>query len=519
MRTRANLYLVLLVLCALLVPTYVAIRFAGRWLDVDAARLTRASRGVNDEGRLVPTTWAYPFGFVYPALNAFLAQVGGASVETLQTLVQPYLIALLVPIAFVAFRALTENTGIALLATLMLCLQPEFVFEAVRSSHGKVTYALALGTLYVLGRSLAASARTFARWVILFYILAFGLIASNSFFASSYVFGIAFAFVGGLVLQWRRTGAGSQRTSRLRRLLYTALSCSLLLFMFQFYLYPPGTQQVFFFKTSLQRLAGFFLDLEVTASPYAYVGSTWPSTGVYVLLTMFNWAILLLSFVVWCAQGWKLLWRGEQTSTVPAFLWLLYTAFAALLAGAVVLDLGRVLSANLQVRIFPHLMLVAIPLSATGVSWGIRNLGRRGPATRWAVAISLAACVTFFSAACLIKVTNDPLVSNKWGFHSYAEGTSVSWIRDHVRYASVGIGLDDRVYPLAVTYTDWPVISLRSLWGAADPSTRYYLVSDITEAWRARPGLSLPDVDADMQLYDSGQVQLYYTRPKTPYQR
>ncbi len=74
----------------------------------------------------------------------------GNPLETLQLVLQPFLVVLLVPVAYAAYRTLIGSAPVALLASLLLFLSPEFLFEATRSSHAKVTWLLALTTLFVL---------------------------------------------------------------------------------------------------------------------------------------------------------------------------------------------------------------------------------------------------------------------------------------------------------------------------------------------------------------------------------
>lgn len=521
MRTRTNFFLIVLILYALAVPAYIAVRFAGRWLDVDAARLTAISQGVFEEATLTPSSGAYWLGFAYPSLNTFLARLGGVSAQTVQRSIQPFLLVLVIPVAFAAFRALAEDESVALLATLFLCLQPEFMFEAVRSSHAKVTYALALCALFALGRSLRRSPHTWSlvRWVALFYLFAFGLITNNAFFASSYIFGIAFAFWGGQAIERFSAARDPESASRLRRLLYTALSCSLLLFLFLFYLYPPAMHQIRVLRSIVDRIAAFLFDLEMRVNPYGYVGSVWPSLAAYVLLTLFNWLVLLSSFGVWLHQTWTLLVRREQALSVPLLLWLLYAAFAALLAVSVPLDVAGVLSANLQVRLFPHLMITAIPLSALGLVRFLRQAFRRGRGTRRAAAVTMVVCVLVFAAASLIKITNDPLLSRRWKFQSAGEDVAVQWVTQQVRAADVWVGVDNRMDALAKTDYDWDRAQLRSDWGEVGSSTRYFLISDILRMWAAQADVALPKTEGHLRIYDNGRVQLYHARPKTPYQR
>ncbi|MGA9351107.1 MAG: hypothetical protein WBW48_20195 [Anaerolineae bacterium] len=521
MRARTKVILLLLTLYVLAVPVYITTRFAGGWLELDAAKLTVISQGTYDEATLVPASGAYAYGFAYPSLNVFLAHLGGVPVETLQRSVQPFLVALLIPVSFAAFRALTGDGNVALLSTLFLCLQPEFFFEAVRSSHAKVTWMFALCALFVLARSFrsAHAGWSFVKWASLLYPVAFGLITTNSFFASNYIFGIAFGFLGGQIVRqwWGDNESGSM--SHLKRLLYIAISCFILLFLFLFYLYPPALYSVRVLRGIVNQTAAFLLDVEITQSPYAYVGATWPSPATYVLLTLFNWLVLLLSFVAWVRQTKALILRRGRLVPPDLLLWLLYAAFAVLLAVSVILDFAGVLSANLQVRIFPHLMVAAIPLCAGGLVQVLRRAYHGSRVAGRVATASMAVCILIFSGASLVKITNEPLLSNKWLFYSSGEDIAAQWVEKHLHYAQMWIGADGRVSAPVVAYHDWDRVAVESYWGDVGSTTRYFLVSDLLEAWRTRVGFALPNLEGDLRVYDSGQAQLYHTRPKTPYQR
>jgi hypothetical protein len=518
-RPNARPYWLGLALYALLIAAYVGLRFGWRWLDGDAASLMALSRNVYVEGTVSPASGTYDLGYGFPALNTFLAHLGGISLEALQIYVQPFLLALLVPVSYATFRALLGNTTFAALASLLLFLQPEFLFEAVRSSHAKFTWLLALGMLFALARSFQAAGRTrpLARWVALSYLLAYGLITFNVFFASSYILALAFAFLGGwLLAHWRRSAGGPE--GRLRRLLYVALACSVLVFLFVFYLYPPALRLAGSFLTMVDRVSSFVLDVETGVNPYQYVQATWLSPALYLILSSLSWLVLGLSFVNWGHKAWALL-RGQALPSEQLLLWLLYTGFAFLLALGVILDLTGALSANLQVRLFPHLMIVAIPLAAEALRDLVARARRGGGrAHRQAVAL-VAVAVLFFSAASLFKATNEPLLSNYWVFHAPGERAAVRWAGPHLGGPWVWLGLDGRLRALVTAYEDWEGLGLEDYAGVRVVFDSDLLLSDVMEMQAARRAIPLPDVRDYLQIYDNGGATLHHPRPQTPYQR
>lgn len=519
-RSKTWPYFAFVALYALLIAAYVGLRFDWRWLDSDAAALTVSTQNTYAEETLTPAVGAYYLGYGYAAISTFLAQLGGLPVEDLQVYVQPFLLALLVPVSYAAFRALLDDATSAALACLLLFLQPDFLFEALRSSHAKFTWLLALGMLFVLARSFEAtgSGRALARWVTLFYLLAYGLIASNIFFASSYIFALGFAFLGGWVLsRWRRRGPNGE--DHLRRLLYVALACSILVFLFVFYLYPTALRLTYFFQTTLDRLSGFLLDVEAGADPYRYVQAAWVSPVSYLVLSSLSWLVLGLSFANWTHKAWALLGRRENLPPCQWLLWLLYAGFASLLAVGVFLDLAGVLSANLQVRLFPHLMIVAIPLAAEVVRDVLARAWRREKGVRGAAVALLAGAVLFFSVASIFKATNEPLLSNHWVFHSPDERAAIAWAAPHLAGPWVWLGSDYRVTPVLLTYRDWEARGLRAYVGPQVHSVSDLLRSEVIEMQAGRLAVQLPDVRGHLLLYDNGGAALYRTRPQTPYQR
>src|SRR3954453_9237307 len=59
------------------------LRFGGEWAATDTVVLTRAARGVLDQGTITPAGVTYDHGFAYPTLLATLAEVTGVSVRVL----------------------------------------------------------------------------------------------------------------------------------------------------------------------------------------------------------------------------------------------------------------------------------------------------------------------------------------------------------------------------------------------------------------------------------------------------
>ncbi|MFZ2361176.1 MAG: hypothetical protein WA040_17680 [Anaerolineae bacterium] len=521
-RRSAGPFLLLLAIYVLLLAGYVSLRYGGRVVQDDATALTLASQSVLAGATIAPPG-GYPHGYAYPTLNTFLAHLTGASIESLQSSIQPLLVVLLVPISFAAYRSLTGRRRVAMLASLLLFLSPEFLFEATRSSHAKMTWLLALTMLFILARSLRPGRHPgwLVPWVAAFYLTTFALITSNTFFASGYIFGIAFAFTTTLILLSLKR-VPPALGAPMRRLSYVTASTWLLVFLFVFYLYPPARSVFGELRSTLDRLSVFLLNVEPTAGvdPYAYTQSTWLSLGVYLALTAFNWAVLLLSFAVWLRQGWLLWMRRIDMPAHRLLLWLLYGSFGFLMVLSVLVDLSGGLSTNLQLRIFAHFLLVGIPLASEGIfaliAWARRN--RPSPLAR-AAPVALVALLSLFALGALLKITNEPLLSNQWSFYTEEERRSAQWVGSHVRNNQVWTGRDFRLPTVARAYGNWSQQNIRINRGGIPVNARYVLWSDVSQERADRIGEPLPDTRQSLIVYDAGGAELYYSRPKTPYQR
>jgi hypothetical protein len=300
--------------------------------------------------------------------------------------------------------------------------------------------------------------------------------------------------------------------------MYTALSGSLLVFVFMFYLYPPAGEALGLLRSVGDRIWAFILNLESGATPYGYIAAAWPSPVVYGILTMLNWVVLIASAMVWTGQAWALVSGRKGWIVVPWLPWLLYAAFAIILAFSVILDRLGAFSANLQVRLFPHLMVLAILLGAAAITQVVRRVLLWGNTARRLVVASLPIVIMVFAVASLIKVVNDPTVSRRWIFQTAGEEASVQWIPEHVHASQVWMGFDDRIGALVERNSGWATSGLTALWGGYE-NARYVLASDVTQEWAASSEFVLPRTEQHLRIYDNHQVQLYQTRPQTPYQR
>ena len=177
-------------------------------------------------GSIAPASGAYPHGYGYQALAAVVTEVTGLSVSQMQIAVLPFLTLVTALIAFVAFRVLIGNAFLAGLSALLLFLQPEFVFVVEHGNHEKITHTLVLVLVFLLAASLTRPRTTgiVIGFILAFYLDAWALIATNSFFASSFMMSLTLALTGGVVTLWAARSPAGERGA-MRRLVYTVFSC------------------------------------------------------------------------------------------------------------------------------------------------------------------------------------------------------------------------------------------------------------------------------------------------------
>jgi hypothetical protein len=521
-----NLAILALMIYALGVYSYFTIRFDGNWNENDTMVLTRAIEAIQSEKTLLDVSRPYGNGFIYQAASIFLAEVGGVSVNDLQIYVYPLLTAVLPLIAFVAYREMTGGSTSALLATLFLFLQPDFLFVTWRGSHERFTWTFTLLLLYLLVKKLKRSAEKerITAQVLIFYFVAFGLVGASAFFAGSFAMTLALGFCGFQLyfLMAKRLRGLQPSETIIRKTTYRlpviVASICVLLFLQLFYIYPPSGGLLLAFRTLLEGFAALFLRSTESVNPYDYVAGAWINTSTFIVLTSFSWFMLISSFMVWCYWSWLYVTRGGEiyNDISRLFLLVIYPAFAAQLALAVVADRVNAIGSNVQVRLFTPLMLAAIPMVALAITEAIQRLQSR-QSRRLAAAV-VSAVIIPFSVFSLFKTTNEPSLSNNWIFVTESEEAAIDWV---VKYSSrpwIWTGFDTRlgVY-LGTTNPDFNLATLLS--GTQfTTDVRYYVLSDLELArWRR---LALPHLylDQEMLIYDNGSTRVFFRRPRTTFQ-
>lgn len=505
-----------LVIFSIVTGLYWTVRYGGRAMEVDATRLTLAADGIYHEGRLV-TPKAYPGGFGYPAQLTFISNLLDISVQDIQLNASIWLFVVGLA-AFIAYRELLEQPLAAGLATLLLLVQPDFLFYILRGSHEKTTWLYALLMLFLLARSYRAAQdpKRLVIYILSFYLVFMAMAAGNAYFASTFVAALAASFsLGWLLSHWKsfKSSPFASAQARVSRLLVISLACFVIVFVFISYIYPPALSYFYTLADMADRVKSLLLGSHPIEQPYGYVETAWRSPGVYLALTGIQWIVAVTSIIAW-------LWAARRLVKADSkgwLVWLMYTGFGFQLAIAIVADLSGSLSTNTIVRIFTPFTLFSVSLAANLIIHCFNQLSFKKQRVAFG---ALAILVAYATVASLLKVTIDPVVGNQWIFYTPRELKAVLWTDENVKSQQVWL---DTSYSMFYVLSFWEGYSWKPansyVYGLSSSPEPYILISDIRRIEAARSGIGLPSTIGYNRIYDTGDVQLFHRRPRTPYQR
>ena len=500
-----------------LVGLYYVGRYQGHWAENDSALFTNISQNFLDSGQLVPPSGEiYSNGYTYQSITAFLVTVTGLDIPSLQQLIFPLLAALIVLPAWLLYRELAGSAKGATITTLLLFTQPEFLFVILRSSHEKFTRALLLLALYWLVRSFKVSDKPglFATHILLFYLTAYAMIASNNLMSNSFIFSVGLALALGWGLGFVRPGLRLVGQATMQRLTYVVLICLALVFLFTFYAYTPAQNELSILKNILDRTAALFLDVQKDSQiSYNQAAGAWVNLPVYFLLSIANWLVLGLSFLLWCWQGFRWVILGRKPSSQVAWLlWLFYAAFAAQGVLSVVADASGYIG-NFQNRVFPSFSIFGVAMV------GVALTNWQPPRFASLLRVGLSLGVFFFTIFAVLKSTNEPLLSNKWVFYRPSEIVALDWGDQNLHNSYIWTDFDERLN------TAFGILGKKNQnnnhFDAFEIKlgTRVVLASDVTRLRVSRLKRALPIPPDSLRIYDNGEAQLYRFRSQTPYQK
>jgi hypothetical protein len=514
---------VLGLLCfGLIIAAYWIVRSGGQWADNDSAFMANAIRTVARDGRIVPdAAEVYANGYGYQVISSAVLAFSGISVPTLQQYIYPLLSVFVVLPAWAAYRELLGSARTATLTTLILFLVPGYLFTLLRGSHERLDRVFIFAMLWLLVRSARTGQRPLVSAIhaALIAVLGYGLVATNDLFGMSMFAAMAIALGGAWVLQAGPANARVAASRIVRHSRWVTAAGFLALAIFMLFVYEPAGHSL---RQMLQVPTGIISTLlreaptapagpaPADGDPYAGIVARWIHPGVYFLLSLGEYVLIIGSAVAWLRLGWLLFRRRIAAQFGPLFLWLLYAAFALQFGAAVFSGGVSVIADNLQYRSFTVFALVAAPMLAHGLV--------ASHLARWPKPL-LRTGLAFMVVAALFKATNEPLVGNNWTFYTEPELAGLQWADANQRATFTWIGPDERLsaaYGVAAGVTE---NMNRWAFRAPEPIVRAFLISDGVRTQSARLGLPLPAVHPHNRVYDSGSVQLYRTRAIVPFQR
>jgi hypothetical protein len=522
----AALQLACLLVAVLLMIGYQFLRYDGYWaVGGDASLFTRATHTILSSNTIVPNDFLYANGYGYQSVLIYLHRITGISLANLQTYVLVILLLWLVVPTWLLYREWLSTPHAATLATLLLFIQPEFLFVTMRSTHEKFTRGLIMLALFLLLRSIqpAHLVSRFAAYLLVFYFFIFGIMTFNFFFATSLLFAIllalGFTYLGTIYLQLPQPGLGSKISIRLKYILVVAVP---LTFLFIFYIYQPAARNLEVLGSLADKIASLFLEVdssgETVTNPYQrWVIGAWIDLKVYFLMALATWLLLIGSALIWSWRTLRwLLFREPFRDQKELLLWSFYGAFALIGFVSVIADLTGSLQSNLQHRAFPSFATLAAPLT---VAWFLRRYQDAGRRVRIVLRAGVGVGLALLALLSLLKATNEPLLSNRWMFFHPAEVRAVNWASDNLSGRELWTDFDPRIREAVHNYVggESPKVSLDI--NVINPGTRDVLVSEITRLRSQRLSLPLPVHGDDLITYDNGQSQIYHQRPQTPFQR
>ena len=503
---------------AAILTVYTAVRYGYRWAETDSAAFIRAIRSIQSEASIEPAH-AYPNGFGYQSLVIAVSEFSGVSVVTLQLAVLPFLSIVVALAAFLAIRALTGSSVMGSVGAVLLLIQPEFLFVIQRGNHEKVTHILLLMLLYLIVRSTAREHHVLEQsgLVIAYYLTAWTLITTNSFFASTFVVGFGLVVLFALPALWfARTRPREHRPAL--RLPYTFLGTLILLFLFVTYVYPPAQHGVALYHIMVEQVSNvFFSDAPTSESPYAAIPRAWLPSWVYPILSSYTLAIGAAAGVTWLWLAVRFRKHGiSQTERHLLYLWLFSAAFALVVIAAAVIDYSGFLEANLQIRLLPVFMLLAVPL---GVYGAMSLYGRTQGLHRRALVAVAPVVIAFFAFVGILKATNDPIVSNQWLFFTAEEQRAVTWIDTQLNGREVWLDIDERLRVMQDIHQPADRTNGNMYFtGVLNQSAPYLLSTDVTERRMVRMNIPMMDFRETDRIYDNGTARVYHRVPSSPYQ-
>lgn len=287
---------------ALAYAAYFVLRYGGLWTENDTAEFTRYT-AATIQAKTVLSAVQYTHGFGYTGWLAIVSLLSGVPVPVLNTVVLPFLGALMLILpAFLTYRTYLGSHRAGLLATALLFAVPDMFFSVLRGNHEKLNIAIVLAAIYVLFRGFenmgTGSAFKLTTWVVLFYILMTVNAMVNDYFASTFVMACTLTLAFGTFLSRFNSGMALHRPAMLRFTITVAVSW-LLMWWVTLFVFPPAGQDFKLISSTQGKVATLFLTLQASSNPYSISVQQWSSTTVSLLVASFRWILVGGSAIIW----------------------------------------------------------------------------------------------------------------------------------------------------------------------------------------------------------------------------
>jgi hypothetical protein len=221
---------------------------------------------------------------------------------------------------------------------------------------------------------------------------------------------------------------------------------------------------------------------------------------------LFNWIIAAFSFAMYL-KLLKSFFRTKSLIYSPALLalLLLYTALSSLLVVYIIADRFGGFGSNMELRIFPVLMIYAVPLASMLII-EIINSHSLSQSKKVFIKFCFILILLLFIGNSLLKGTNDPSVSNKWIHYSLQEEYGIIWVDNYLCGKSIWADCDERL--LNVFNLKTGSSSYRKVSFSSKSDGVYIFISGIIEKRAQALGYPVPKYEESQIIYNNGDVEI-----------
>lgn len=499
-----------ILLFGMLLVGYFVFRYDGNWIDNDTVIISRQIEIVDKENTPIPSTHAYKLGYGYQVFVYYLSEFIDMSIIDTQTYIMPFIgVFLLIPSIIVFYFTITKDWIVSLIGTLMVLIQPTFIYTIMRGSHAKLDWPLLMIAIVLLVES--AKMKNNKGWyVVFFYFVIFAKVAINVFFTSSFIIALAIGLTFGFVLVII-SRAEEKFNQNIERQMYVSLTSFVLILVFVLFIYEPARFAIRLLSSLVETMSLFFLNFEFQTNPYSYIGLAWTSQEVYFLMSSYLWLIILFSIIEWLVRGKSILKAGNKLNVWENFDWFLYTGFAFQIGITIIMDLTKAMGyTNMQVRAIPGFVVFAIILLARRVVHIVSKIQNTSKSLRNILFVVFSLVFLVFTVFSLFSVTFEPTFSNRFTLYEHMEIKAVDWMVEKYEDTHIWTGISQRLWSVYMNRNQSDAFSeFKYLHFGTDDSGDfdYAIVSFYDLLMLNRLNLSAEFLQGQ-QIYDNGLVKI-----------